>query len=403
VLALTGFALVQGLTRRPEEVKKTLQNLSSFPLELSVVKSHGLSLHPALFWEAIDGGRDVRCNLCPMACRIVPGSRGACRVRYNLDGRLVSLVYGRPLALSCDPVEKKPLFHVLTGSSTFSIATAGCNLGCLFCQNWSISQAFPEEADFYVLYRGKFVHRHRFLARAAPGAAFEAVLPARIAEAAVNQGCKSVAFTYTEPSVFYEYMLDTAVRAREKGLRTLWITCGYILPKPLRRLCPHLDAANVDLKGMSEDFYRTYCRARLAPVLTTLRVLREEGVWIEVTNLVIPKANDSDAMLRDLSRWVLRELGPDTPVHFSRFHPDYKLNDRSPTPIATLLRAREIAKEEGLRYVYVGNARVPDGGTTFCPGCGIRLVERRGYEIVSFRLRHGACPECGTVIPGIWK
>ena len=195
----------------------------------------------------------------------------------------------------------------------------------------------------------------------------------------------------------------TAVRAREKGLRTLWITCGYILEEPLRRLCPHLDAANVDLKGMSEDFYRTYCRARLAPVLAALRVLREEGVWIEVTNLVIPKANDSDACLRDLSRWVRKELGPDTPVHFSRFHPDYKLNDRSPTPIATLTRAREIAKEEGLRYVYVGNARIPDGQTTFCPCCGIRLVERQGYEIVSFRLRDGACPECGTVIPGIWK
>jgi len=322
----------------------------------------------------------VRCDLCPTACLLAPGESGDCRIRYNRGGKLVALTYGRPAAIHVDPVEKKPLFHFLPGSRIFSLATVGCNLHCLNCQNAGLSQSDPLDREAY---------------RASPD---------EIARTAREKGCRSVALTYSDPVVFFEYALDTARVARKAGLKTAWITAGYINPRPLAEALPFMDASNLDIKSMQDSFYRKVCKAALAPVLRTAEAMLKAGVWLEITNLVIPGLNDSDEDLKAMARHVARNLSPDVPLHFSRFFPHYRLRNVPSTPPATLTRARDIARAEGVRYVYIGNMRSVKGTEdTRCPGCGLLLVERYGYRILSNVLSGGHCPRCKGAIPGVWK
>ncbi|MBT3374146.1 MAG: AmmeMemoRadiSam system radical SAM enzyme [Lentisphaerae bacterium] len=337
-----------------------------------------MSLKEALFYTPLDED-EVQCNLCPSECILADGEQGLCRARVNIGGKLRSIVYERPVSIHIDPIEKKPLFHVLPESQAMSLATAGCNLGCVFCQNFEISQAAPEE-----------IRRHK-------------VSPEKMVALTLAKGCQGIAYTYTEPTIFYEYMLDIATLAKAKGIRNYWITCGQIEEAPLVELCKVMDAANVDLKGFSDDFYVEYCNAHLFPVLRTLKILRREEVFFEITNLLVPEANDSPEMIEDMCRWIVAELGADTPVHFSRFHPDYKLTKRPPTPIETLLMARDVAQKAGLKYVYIGNVRDPKGGTTTCPVCAKSLIRRMGYVVAYNRVKDGRCEHCGAPITGIWK
>ncbi|MHC4222807.1 MAG: AmmeMemoRadiSam system radical SAM enzyme [Planctomycetota bacterium] len=321
----------------------------------------------------------VQCELCPKSCLIAPGQSGECRIRINVDGKLLAVTYGHPCSIHVDPVEKKPLFHFLPGSRILSIATVGCNLHCKNCQNWEISQENPENVT----------------GRPLP--------PARIPLLAGQWKCGSVAYTYTDPIVFYEYTLDSCIRVREAGLKNALVTAGYINQKPLEELCRHVDAANVDLKAYSDAFYRDICGATLAPVLNTLVVMKSMGVLLEVTNLVIPTLNDSDEMLRSLCRWVVENLGRETPLHFSRFFPKYKMENLPPTPGKTLDRARKIAKAEGLHHVYIGNIMQPESGNTYCSGCGTLLIERQRYLVQRNRLHQGRCPECRVEAYGTWR
>ena len=321
----------------------------------------------------------VQCELCPKSCVIAPGQSGECRIRVNVDGKLLAVTYGHPCSVHVDPVEKKPLCHFLPGSKIFSIATVGCNLHCINCQNWEISQENPENVT----------------ARELP--------PREIPALARRYGCASVAYTYTDPTVFYEYTLETCIRAHEEGLRNALVTAAYINTLPLKELCRHVDAANVDLKAFSDAFYRDVCGATLQPVLNALVTMKAAGVLVEVTNLVIPTLNDGDGQIRDLCRWVVANLGRETPLHFSRFFPRYKLKRLPPTPADTLDRAREIARAEGLFHVYVGNILRPDGGNTFCHACGRLLIERRRYVIVANHLAEGRCPACKTEVHGTWR
>ncbi len=321
---------------------------------------------------------DVECLLCPKRCVLAAYQRGDCRVRVNVDGKLFTLVYGKPCTAHVDPIEKKPLFHFLPGTAIYSIATAGCNLHCKNCQNWEISQTNPEDARN-----------------------FDAE-PARVVADAQGAGCISVAYTYAEPVVFFEYALAASRLARARGLKNVMVTAGYIEPEPLREICAVTDAANVDLKAFSDDFYQKICDARLAPVLKALTVYREEGVWLEVTNLIIPELNDAPAGIRKLCRWVHDNLGAETPLHFSRFYPMYKLANLSPTPVATLTRARNIALDEGLKYPYVGNVPGHPGNNTYCPSCGRAVVERHGFQILAYNLDGDKCPNCGARVAGVW-
>jgi pyruvate formate lyase activating enzyme len=346
-------------------------------LSEDMVRNLQLSLHEAKYYRKLDQGQ-VQCQLCPRGCILSEGERGLCRIRANIGGTLRALTYALPVSIHADPIEKKPLFHVLPGSTALSLATVGCNSGCVFCQNYEISQASPEDVPRKL------------------------VPPARLVAAAVERGDAGIAYTYTEPTVFFEYMLETATLAKAKGLRNYWITCGQIREEPLVELCHVLDAANVDLKGFSDEFYVEYCDFHLEPVLRTLQVLKREGVHTEITNLLIPGANDDPAMVRAMCRWIKAELGPETPLHFSRFHPDYKLVHRPPTPAATLARMRGIALEEGLKYVYVGNAEVEGASDTPCPACGHLAVRRSGFLVTADRIKNGKCPDCGAVLRGIW-
>lgn len=321
----------------------------------------------------------VQCILCPFVCTLAPGERGRCGVRLNRDGELISLVYGRPVAVHVDPVEKKPLYHFHPGESVLSIATAGCNLRCLNCQNWEISQAFPEDVPPYNL------------------------MPEAVVEMALEHECGSIAYTYTEPVVFFEYVQDTARIAREKGLSNILVTAGYINEGPLRELAQFIDAANIDLKSMSEEFYNEVCGATLEPVQKCVSVLHEMGVWIEVTNLVIPTLNDSEEQTERLYNWVLDTVGPDVPLHFSRFFPMYRMVDLPPTPVGTLASARSRALESGLNHVYVGNVACEHGADTFCSHCGRRLIERQGYSVTTNSVRDGACTWCSNPVSGVWN
>jgi pyruvate formate lyase activating enzyme len=346
-------------------------------LSADEIRGAGLSLKEAMYYEKLAGGK-VRCTLCPTMCVLDERERGSCRARINIGGILRTLVYGRVLAQNDDPIEKKPLFHYLPGSRSFSIATAGCNLGCVFCQNWQISQALPEEAPY------------------------RAVTPEQVVAEAKRLGCRSISYTYTEPTVFYEFMLDCCRLAHREGIRNVWVTCGYINPAPLRELCKVLDAANIDVKGFDEAYYRRYCGGSLEPVLTALRIAREEKVWVEVTNLIVPGGNDDPRMIAGLCKWHMAHLGPDVPLHFSRFFPKYQMADASSTPLNTLLTAAKIAREAGIRYVYIGNVATPSGEDTLCPKCGRALVRRQGFIVLSNAIRNGHCPDCGAEIAGAW-
>ena len=323
-------------------------------------------------------GTYVQCNLCPHHCIIAAGERGTCRVRENRGGRLYSMVYGNPCAVHVDPIEKKPFYHFLPTVAAFSLATAGCSLRCLYCQNWDISQVPPEQTQNADL------------------------PPADVVYYARQQQAHVIAYTYSEPMVFYEYMLDTARLAREQGLYNVVISAGFINPEPLRELCQAVDAIKIDLKGYDEDFYREVCEAELGPVLRAIRTIYESGIHLEIVNLVVPTLNDSLEQLRALARWVARDLSPGVPLHFSRFHPQYKLTNLPPTPVETLDRAREVALEEGVRFVYVGNAPGHPGRHTYCPACGKILVARQGFVVTEYHLQDGVCAYCGEPIPGVW-
>jgi len=318
--------------------------------------------------------------LCPKSCVLAPAERGDCRIRVNVGGRLVATTYGLPSAVHIDPIEKKPLYHFRPGLPILSLATAGCNLHCKNCQNWNLSQVNPEDIENTSL------------------------PPSAIVNLARRNRVPLVAFTYSEPLAFYEYTLEGSEAARAAGLDTVLVTAGYANPGPLRRLYGLTSAANIDLKAFSDEFYRDVCGATLKPVLHSLVLAREMGVWLEVTNLVIPTLNDDPATVREMCRWLVGNLGPDTPLHFSRFHPRYKLENLPPTPAETLARLAAIAMDAGLRYVYVGNVVDAGGQDTRCPRCAELLVERRGFTVVQHRLATGGgdCPVCGFRVAGVW-
>ncbi len=334
----------------------------------------------AELWEALEGG-EVRCFLCSHRCRIPRGRTGLCGVRENDGGELRTLVYGRLVARNVDPIEKKPLFHVLPGSLSYSVATAGCNLRCAHCQNYGISQVQREHARI----PGHFVPAEEVVRDAA------------------GQGCRSIAYTYTEPTIFFEYALRCMGLARAQGLLNVWVSNGYMSTECVERAAPLLDAVNVDLKAMTDAFYRKICGARLDPVLRNIRDLRQRGVWVEVTTLVIPHHNDSAEELRELARFLV-SVSPDLPWHVSGFYPTYKLTEEPPTPASTLHRAREIGLEEGLHYVYTGNRPGRGGEDTVCPACRRTVIGRRGFALTGTELTEdGRCGGCSQVIAGILK
>ncbi|MFA6569488.1 MAG: AmmeMemoRadiSam system radical SAM enzyme [Victivallales bacterium] len=309
---------------------------------------------------------------------IGPGQSGECRVRVNMDGSLKSVVYGFPCSVHVDPVEKKPCFHFLPGTKSLSLATAGCNLHCLNCQNWEISQANPEDTEAYFL------------------------PPEQLVAAAKKYDCASISYTYTDPVVFYEYVLDTAKIAKPKGIRSVFVTAGYINPEPWGNILKYIDVARIDLKGFNDEFYRKVSSATLQPVLDAIVMAKKAGVHVEIINLVIPTLNDKPEEIRDMMRWIKTNAGEDTPVHFSRFSPQYKMKNLPPTPAETLDNARKIAMSEGLHYVYIGNLLSREAQNTYCPACKKLLIERRGYSLLQDNVRDGRCP-CGKEIYGVWK
>lgn len=325
-----------------------------------------------------ESGTQVRCNLCRFKCLIKDGERGICAVRENRGGTLYSLVYGKLCAEHVDPIEKKPLFHVMPGSKSYSIATVGCNFRCRHCQNYSISQ----------------VERH------APIRGAEQT-PQEVVQRAIDSNCRSISYTYTEPTMFYEFAYDIARLAHEAGLKNVFVTNGYISREALATIAPYVDAANIDLKGYSEAFYRDVVHARLSEVLDSIIEYRKQGIWLELTTLIIPGLNDSEAELQGIAEFIVSNLGIDTPWHVSQFYPTYKLTDRPRTPVTNLRRAREIGLAAGLRYVYEGNVPGDGGENTCCPSCATVLIKRYGYRIESDRISNGACPDCGAAIAGI--
>jgi pyruvate formate lyase activating enzyme len=333
--------------------------------------------YPARWWHAIDDGR-LQCDLCPRDCRLHEGQRGACFVRMREGDRMILTTWGRSSGFCIDPIEKKPLNHYYPGSSVLSFGTAGCNLACKFCQNWDISKS--RDMD-------------RLMDQASPGA---------IAQAASEAGCRSVAFTYNDPVIFAEYAMDVADACHARGVQTVAVTAGYMHAQARREFYAKMDAANVDLKAFSDDFYFRLTGSHLQPVLDTLVYLKHETqVWFEITTLLIPGHNDSDEELTAMCRWLLRELGPDVPLHFTAFHPDHKMPDVPATPAATLIRARKIALDQGLHYVYTGNVRNAEGDTTWCPHCHKAVIERDWHRIANYRLTpQGLCPHCHTAIAG---
>ena len=336
--------------------------------------------YPTRYWHALPDER-IQCDVCPRACKLHEGQRGFCFVRARQDDAIVLTTYGRSSGFCVDPIEKKPLNHFLPGTSVLSFGTAGCNLGCRFCQNWDISKS--REID----------------------ALGDAASPEDIAGAAERLGCRSVAFTYNDPVIFMEYAIDVADACRSRGIRAVAVTAGYISPEPRAEFYAHMDAANVDLKGFTEDFYHRICFGHLGPVLETLEYLKHEtDVWFEITTLLIPDANDGDDEIDWMTRWVVEKLGPDVPMHFTAFHPDFKMLDRPPTPPETLTRARRIAMANGVRYAYTGNVRDVQGGSTSCHACGALLIERDWYELGSWGLDPGGrCGTCGEPLPGVFE
>ena len=321
----------------------------------------------------------VKCQLCPRECTVADVERGYCGVRENRGGDYKTLVYGTLCSLNIDPIEKKPLFHYLPGTTALSVATPGCNMECKFCQNWNVSQYRPEQIDSLL------------------------VPPENLARMAQTRQCRTIAYTYTEPVVFSEYVLDASAAARSQGVGSAMISNGYIREPALRDLCRHLTAVKVDLKAFTEKFYAEQCAAKLAPVLATLEVLHDIGIHTEIVVLVIPTLNDSADEIGAMAKWIVRQMGPDVPLHFSRFHPMYRVNNLPSTPVETLDRARKVSMDVGLRYVYVGNVPFHAGESTYCPGCGKTVIKRVGYNVDAAGLRNGACASCGRQIAGVWS
>ncbi len=331
----------------------------------------------ALFYEKIN--KKVRCHLCNHHCIIKEGKRGICSVRENHAGKLYSLVYGKSVATSVDPIEKKPLFHFYPGTTAYSVATVGCNFRCLHCQNWEISQ-MPKDKEVKIL--------------------GDALSPEEVVANAKGKGCQSIAYTYTEPTIFFEYAYDTAKLAHKEGIQNIFVTNGYTSAEAIKEIAPYLDAANVDLKGFSKDFYRKICGARLQPVLDNIRLYKELGIWIEITTLIIPGHNDDEHQLREITEFI-KGVGEDIPWHITAFYPAYKLLDVPPTAIESLRKARDIGMKGGLRYVYEGNIRGEGGESTFCYSCGELLIDRLGFEIIENTLIDGTCPKCNAPIDGM--
>ncbi len=321
----------------------------------------------------------VQCNLCPKYCIISPGQSGDCRIRVNIDGKLIATTYGYPCSLHVDPIEKKPLFHFLPSSKAFSVATVGCNLHCKNCQNWEISQQFPTDIPAYK------------------------VPPRQVAQLALKNSCQSVAYTYTDPSVFYEYALDSSKEVRNAGLKNIIVSAGYFNQKPLKELCRFIDGANIDLKAYSDKFYREVCSATLKPVLNSLVTIKSSGVHLEITNLLLPTLNDSDKDIKNLCVWIKENLGKEIPLHFSRFYPQYRMKNLPPTSLSTLEKARNIAIDTGIQYVYIGNVINRNWENTYCPRCKHELIARHGYYIKKNVIKNGKCPYCGYEIYGVWK
>jgi pyruvate formate lyase activating enzyme len=330
----------------------------------------------ALFYASTPSG--LQCLKCPHGCLLAEGETGRCRNRVNSGGKLYSTAYGNPCAVHIDPIEKKPLFHFLPSSQAYSIAAAGCNLRCLNCQNWQISQMRPDETENADM------------------------MPEKVVAECRSAGCASIAYTYSEPVTFYEYAFDTAQEAHRHGIRNVFKSSGYINEEPLRKLCRVIDAANIDLKSFDDSVYVTLNGAHLDPVLRTLKIFKEEGVWLEITNLVIPTWTDDGAMIKRMAEWLCANGLQDSPLHFSRFVPLYKLNQIPPTPVADLEKARATAIAAGLRYVYIGNVPGHDAENTYCPRCGKRVVERKGFTVVEQEITNGKCRGCGEKIPGVW-
>ena len=327
----------------------------------------------------INTPKGLKCKLCPQNCEIKEGETGDCRTRQNYNGKLYSIVYGNPCAVHLDPIEKKPLNHFLPESLAYSIATAGCNLACLNCQNHTISQVSPYDTRNYDL------------------------MPEQVVQEAQKYKARSIAYTYSEPIVFFEYVYDTAKLARLEGIKNVFISAGYINEQPLRDICKYLDAANIDLKSFSNETYEMLNAGTLEPVLNTLKIMKEEGVWLEITNLVVPSWTDDMDMIKKMADWLYDNGFKDTPLHFSRFHPEYKLTNLPSTPVETLNKAREIAMAAGLNFVYVGNVPGSKGQNTFCPSCKSLLIERNGYQILQNNISNGKCNNCGTPIAGVWE
>jgi pyruvate formate lyase activating enzyme len=349
-------------------------------MDIQTELKHHSTTVPTSYWHRLEDGR-IQCDVCPRFCKLNEGQRGLCFVRARENDQVVLTTYGRSSGFCVDPVEKKPLNHFLPGTPILSFGTAGCNLSCQFCQNWDISKS--REMDTLA----------------------DMALPETIAGAALKLGCRSVAFTYNDPTIFLEYAIDVADACREVGIKTVAVTAGYICEKPREEFYRHLDAANVDLKGFTERFYRQICAGHLQPVLDTLVYLkRETDVWFEITTLLIPGENDSESEIEEMTAWVVENLGPDVPIHFTAFHPDWKMIDKPSTPPATLRRARQIAMKNGIRYAYTGNVHDEDGGSTYCHECGKKLIGRNWYVLSDWNLDgEGRCRGCGAKCAGVFE
>jgi len=333
--------------------------------------------HPAEFFKKLED-REIECQLCPRKCAIGDKERGYCGARENIDGEYYTLVYGRPCSINADPIEKKPFFHFLPGTLAFSIATAGCNLNCKFCQNWQISQFRPEQIRSVNL------------------------SPVEVAARAQQYDCRSIAYTYSEPVIFYEYMRDCAAAGADRNLRSVMISAGYIQPEPLEKLIPYLSAVKIDLKSFREKYYEDICNGQLKPVLDTLVSLKKSGIWFEIVYLMVPTLNDDPAEIQDLCGWIKSELGQDVPVHFTRFHPNYLLKELPPTPVESLETAYAIAKKAGLHFPYIGNVYGHEGENTYCPNCRKLLVRRYAFDVTENLLSTDRCSQCGYSIRGIF-
>ncbi len=366
-----GFAICAGSALLPVSI--ALRSARSAAIEKGFI---GKERSP--YFEPLSD-QMIRCTLCPHGCEVGPAERGLCEVRENIDGQYYSMVYGNPCAVQIDPIEKKPFYHVLPASRAFSLATAGCNFDCKFCQNWEISQARPDDTYNYKL------------------------SPDQVISGALQYKSEVIASTYVEPVIFIEYMLEIGRLAKSQPLLKVMHSNGFINEKPLGDLCDVLDAACIDLKGFTEDFYQTMTEGSLAPVLNTLKILKSRSVHTEIVNLMVPGKNDDMQQVRSMCKWIRKELGPDIPLHFSRFYPRYRLKSIPPTPVSTIEKAKEVAEDEGLRFVYVGNVPEHSGGHTYCPKCKKMLIRRIGYRVKVQGLNDGKCQNCGQDIVGIWK